>query len=69
MHPETQYELVKMRIAEDLRMAERERLIRRAGSPAHGPALDPIRFRERVVRLFNATWPSTPTGSIRVAGA
>jgi hypothetical protein len=67
-HPETMYELAKLRIAEDLRDAERQRLVRQAGS-ARGPeAIDAVRFRDRLTRLFGAVWPSTP-GQRTTAGA
>jgi len=63
MHPETMYELAKLRIAEDLRQAERERLVRRAGNPK--PAtIDAARLRAKVGRLFGTSWPSTrPAGA------
>jgi hypothetical protein len=59
-HPETMFELAKLRIAEDLRYAERQRLVRQAGS-ARGPeSIDAVRFRDRLTRLFGAIWPSNP---------
>jgi hypothetical protein len=58
-HPMIQYELVRHQIAEELRNAERERRIRRAGSPTASGALDAVRFRDRITRLFGAIWPST----------
>jgi hypothetical protein len=62
-HPETMYELTKMRMAEDLRMAERERLVRRAGARQPSGAIDAVRFRDRLTRLFGAVWPSHDGGS------
>jgi hypothetical protein len=63
MHPETMYELAKLRIAEDLRQADRERLIRQAGL-SRPPTIDAARFRNRVTRLFGAGSPSPrPAGA------
>jgi len=56
-HPETMYELTKMRMAEDLRLAEHERLVRRAGEGKASGAIDAVRFRDRLTRLFGAVWP------------
>lgn len=67
-HPETMYELAKLRIAEDLRYAERQRMIRRAGSATQSGAIDAVRFRERLARLFGAVWPTTRAGGA-TAGA
>jgi hypothetical protein len=50
-HPIVMYELAKLRIAEDLRQAERDRLLRRAGEDRHH-AIDAVPFRERLGRLF-----------------
>ena len=58
-HPETMYELAKLKMAEDLRYAERERMVRQAGSARPSGAIDAVRFRERLTRLFGAVWPST----------
>jgi hypothetical protein len=69
MHPENMYELVKLRISEDLAQAERERLVRRAGVGSRNATSDPIRFRERVARVFGGDWPSLTSGSTRPAGA
>ena len=55
-HPETMYELTKMRMAEDLRQAERDRLVRQAGSRSDG-AIDAVPFRERLSRLFETVRP------------
>ncbi len=57
-HPETMYELAKLRMAEDQRLAERERLIRHAGEAKASGAIDAVRFRDRLTRLFGAVWPS-----------
>jgi hypothetical protein len=55
MHPDTTYELVKLKIAEDLRMAERERMVRRAAEDRHSGAIDAVGFRDRVARLFGGS--------------
>lgn len=68
MHPETMYELVKLRNAEDLAQAEHERLARRAALGSGAGRGEPIRFRERVARIFGSGW-ATSTESIRPAGA
>jgi hypothetical protein len=52
MHPDIAYDLAKLKIAEDLRIAERERLVRQAGSHRHSGAIDAVSFRDRVARLF-----------------
>lgn len=62
-HPETMYELTKLKMAEDLRFAEHERMIRLAGSARPSGAIDAVRFRERLTRLLGAVWPSTPDGA------
>ncbi len=67
MHPETMYELVKLRHAEDLAQAERERLARRIAAGSSARRSDPLRFRDRVFRVFGSGWPSA--GSTRPAGA
>ena len=56
-HPETMYELAKLRMAEDHRLADRERLIRHAGEAKASGAIDAVRFRDRLTRLFGAVWP------------
>lgn len=60
--PHLIYELAKLRIAEDLRQAERERLIREAGSTRSG-AIDTVPFRDRLARLFGLTSPSARSGT------
>ncbi|OGO55764.1 MAG: hypothetical protein A2V85_02345 [Chloroflexi bacterium RBG_16_72_14] len=67
-HPQLMYELAKLRIAEDLRQAERERLVRQAGSMEPSGSIDSVQFRERLTRLFDAIRPSirdgvAPTGA------
>ena len=55
-HPLVMYDLAKLRIADDLRQAERDRLVRQAGSRADG-AIDAVPFRERLARLFETVRP------------
>ena len=69
MHPETMYELVKLRNAEDLAQAEQERLARRAAVGSGARKSEPIRFRARVARLFGSGWVPTSPESIHPAGA
>lgn len=69
MHPETMYELVKLRHAELLAEAEHERLARRAALGSGARKSDPIRFRARVARLFGSGWAPTSPESTRPAGA
>src|SRR6266508_481163 len=67
MHPDIAYDLAKLKIAEDLRAAERERLIRQAGRRRDSGAIDAVAFRDRVARLFgispNRTNRSRPAGA------
>lgn len=65
-HPEIQFELAKLRIAEDLRQAERDRLVRQAGASRSSGAIDSVPFRERVARVLGVAWP--PLGA-RPSGA
>jgi len=66
-HPLVMYDLAKLKIAEDLRQADRERLVRRAGENRHN-GIDAVPFRERLSRLFGPIFPTgRPTGS--AAGA
>ena len=67
-HPETMYELVKMRMAEAQQDADRQRLVRQAGSTRGSGAIDAVRFRERISRLFGTFRPASPTGTA-MAGA
>ena len=69
MHPETMYELVKLRNAEDLAQAEHERLARRAAVGSGAPKTEPIRFRARVARLFGSGWTPASPEPIHPAGA
>jgi hypothetical protein len=69
MHPETMYELVKLRQAEDLAWAENQRLARRVAAGSGASKVGLIRFRERVARVFGSGWPSATPGSARPAGA
>ncbi len=62
-HPETMYELTKMRMAEDLRIAEHERLVRHAGESKPSGAIDAVRFRDRLTRLFGAVFPTGHDGA------
>lgn len=65
-HPIVMYDLAKLRIADDLRQAERDRLVREAGR-AHRPrSIDAVPFRDRLTRLFGGARPSA---SDSVAGA
>jgi hypothetical protein len=57
-HPQLMYELAKLKIAEDLRQAERDRLVREAGASRSSGSIDAVAFRERLARLFGAVWPS-----------
>jgi hypothetical protein len=67
-HPETMFELAKLRIAEDLRQAERDRLVRQAGASRSSGAIDSVPFRERLGRLFGLAWSGT-AGRPAAAGA
>lgn len=62
-HPLVMYDLAKLKIADDIRQAERERLVRRAGEDR--PAgIDAVPFRERLSRLFGPIFPTgRPTGA------
>ena len=64
-HPLVMYDLAKLKIAEDLRQAERDRLLRRAGE-SHHDAIDAVPFRERLSRLFGTF---APIGRAGTAGA
>lgn len=58
-HPILLYDQAKLKIAEDIRWAERERLVRQAGASRHDGSIDAVPFRERLSRLFGGTWPTT----------
>jgi hypothetical protein len=66
-HPYLMYELAKLRIAEDLRQAERDRMVREAGAARSG-SIDSVPFRDRVARLFGLAGPGTRSGAA-TAGA
>jgi hypothetical protein len=66
-HPIVMYELAKLRIAEDLRAAEHERLIREAGRTRPGRSIDAVPFRERLARLVGSAQPKARGGA--AAGA
>ncbi|HEY4752249.1 MAG TPA: hypothetical protein VIH37_03120 [Candidatus Limnocylindrales bacterium] len=53
-HPEIAYQLAKQKREEDAQFAERERLIREAGKTRPSGAIDAVRFRDRVQRLFGS---------------
>jgi hypothetical protein len=61
-HPIVMYDLAKLRIAEDLRRAERERLVRQAGQ-SRPTAIDAVPFRERLQRLFGSFAPMGRAGA------
>ena len=50
-HPLVMYDLAKLRIADDLRQAERERLVRQAGQVRAAGAIDAVPFLERLTRI------------------
>ena len=63
MHPDTLYELAKLRNAEDIAAAERVRLVRQAGT-SRPPTIDAAGFRQKVTKLFGQGWPNTrPAGA------
>ncbi len=64
-HPLVMYDLAKLKIAEDLRQAERDRLLRRAGEDRR-TGIDAVPFRERLGRLFGTF---SPIGRAGTAGA
>jgi hypothetical protein len=67
-HPILMYDLAKLRIAEDLRQAERERLVRQAGASRYGGSIDAVPFRDRLARLFGIGGPAARSGAAQ-AGA
>lgn len=69
MHPILTQELAKLHQAELRAEADQARLARRAAAGATAPKSDPIRFRQRVARLFGPGWPSAKKESTRPAGA
>ncbi len=66
-HPLVMYDLAKLRIAEDLRIADRERLVRQAGASRTPRSIDAVPFRERLARLFGTSLPRARGGA--TAGA
>ena len=66
-HPLVMYELAKLRIADDLRQAERDRMVREAGSARPQRSIDAVPFRDRVARLFGLSSPSTGDGVVTAA--
>ena len=66
-HPETMYELAKLRMADDLRIAEHERLVRRAGAAKPSGTIDAVRFRDRLTRLLGAVFPAGRGGAAPAA--
>jgi hypothetical protein len=66
-HPIVMDDLAKLKIAEDLRMAERERLVREAGATRSLRSIDAVPFRERVARVLGIAVPRPRGGA--VAGA
>jgi hypothetical protein len=53
-HPLILRDLAAMRMADDIRQAERDRRVREAASARSTRAIDAVPFRERVARLFDA---------------
>jgi hypothetical protein len=53
-HPEIAYQLAKQKREEEAHFAERERLVREAGKTRPSGAIDAVRFRDRVQRLFGS---------------
>jgi hypothetical protein len=52
MHPIMLYDQARMKIAEDIRQAERERLFRQAVTEDRHRAIDSVPLRTRVARLL-----------------
>lgn len=67
-HPLLMYDLAKLRIAEDIRQADRDRLVRQAGNARPSGTIDSVPFRERLTRLLGVVWPSANDGAA-AAGA
>jgi hypothetical protein len=61
-HPLVMHDLAKMRMADDIRQAERERLVREAASARSNRPIDAVPFRERFARLFGTTRPQPGAG-------
>ena len=62
-HPETISALARIRMDEAQHDADHQRLIREAGSVRRSGAIDSVRFRDRIARLFGTSWPTSPTGT------
>ena len=62
-HPETISALARIRMDEAQRDADRQRRIRVAGSVRRSGAIDSVRFRDRMTRLFGTIWPTSPSGT------
>jgi hypothetical protein len=67
-HPLLMYDMAKLRIADDLRQAERDRLVRQAGNRRPSGRIDSMTFRERVSRLLGIVLPPADDGAA-LAGA
>ena len=65
-HPETISALARIRMDEAQRDADRQRRIREAGSVRRSGAIDSVRFRDRMTRLFGTIWPTSPSGTAGV---
>jgi hypothetical protein len=52
MHPETLYVLAKLKMAENQREADHDRLVRRVGAQSNPVRIDSTPFRQRLTRLF-----------------
>jgi hypothetical protein len=61
-HPLVMYDLAKMRMADDIRQAERDRMVREAASARTTRPIDAVPFRERIARLFGTARPTPDTG-------
>jgi hypothetical protein len=61
------YDLARLKMADDLRWAERERLVREAGSSRSTHPIDAVPFLDRLVRLFGIARPTA--GGHLAAGA
>jgi hypothetical protein len=66
-HPLVMHDMARMRIADDIRQADRERLARLARSTRSDGSIDAVPFRERLARLFGTARPAPDGG--QVAGA
>jgi len=62
LHADLMMDMAKLRMAEQQRDADLQRLVRQAGETRRSGAIDAVRFRERLTRLFGTIWPATPAG-------